>query len=313
VPPEEDVEVVEKFFEAIFREGKEEGPFHPISVTAVQYECLRRGYYNALVPEELISLDGKVRTWIGRKLHETPIYPVHELRLVWAGVHGRIDEYDPASLKIVEKKTVRSIPREPRPHHVEQLKFYRVLMERNGFPVENASILYIDVSSARVRAYRVDVLDEPLEAIEDRMVARGQLLRDHLLSHQLPPRRMSWLCDYCAYVGWCFSDYNPPVPPDVLQMLNEEKLDIELVRAWLVAPRAFLQEFNCLGDQVAGTVLIGDREFRVKVDNDVVACSCGRERCEHALFFIVKAWLENRIPSGKYERLKKLFGAELPF
>lgn len=217
---EEDLEVLERFYTAIFRETKEE--HHPISVTQLVYECIRRGFYAAVVPEEIIESAGKIRTWIGKKLHETPIYPRSEIELEYKGVHGRIDEYDPKTCKLLEKKSTRRIPREPHEHHVRQMQYYRVLLEKNGMPVKEAAILYIDVDSATATAYRVDINGVSIEEVEKEMLERAETLKKALKLGILPPRKVSWTCfGYCPFFGWCFLDYIPPVPKEVIDKLGE--------------------------------------------------------------------------------------------
>lgn len=217
---EQDWEVLEAFYTAIFKECKEK--HHPISVTALVYDCLRRAFYNVVVPEEIIDPSGKIRIWIGKKLHETPIYQKNEVELSYKGVHGRVDEYDPSTRRIVDKKTTRKIPREPYEHHVKQLLFYKVIMEKNGFPVDKATLLYIDVNTTDIASYPVDLSKINLDTVEKEMLDKANKLRKALLSGILPPRHMSWLCYYCSFFGWCFLDYIPFVPPEVLEQIKSD-------------------------------------------------------------------------------------------
>jgi len=180
-----------------------------------------RTYYNAVVPEEIIDPAGKIRVWIGKKLHETSIYPKSEIELSYRGIHGRVDEYDPSSKRIIDKKTTRKIPREPHDHHVKQLLFYKVLMEHNGYPVEKATVLYIDVNSTDVAAYPVELSNFDMKAVEEEMLEKAEKLKRALRSGILPPRKMSWLCGYCVYFSWCFLNYMPPVPEKVLRKIED--------------------------------------------------------------------------------------------
>jgi len=219
---DQDLEVLEAFYTAVFKECLEK--HHPISVTALVYDCLRRAYYNAVVPEEIIDPAGKIRVWVGKKLHETQVFPVHELELEWRGIHGRIDEYDPERKLLVDKKTTRRIPKEPYEHHAKQLLFYKVLMEHNGYPVEKATVLYIDVNSTDVVAYPVDLsAGFDMEAVEKEMLGKADKLKKALKSGILPPRSMSWLCHYCSFFSWCFLNYMPPVPERTLKMIEEDE------------------------------------------------------------------------------------------
>ena len=94
-------------------------------------------------------------------------------------------------------------------------------MERNGYPVKRATVLYIDVNSTDIAAYPIDLSAHDMWQVEYEMLQKADVLRRALKSGILPPRRMSWLCGYCSFFGFCFVDYMPPVPKKILEMIGE--------------------------------------------------------------------------------------------
>ncbi|RLJ03520.1 MAG: hypothetical protein DRP11_00570, partial [Candidatus Aenigmatarchaeota archaeon] len=169
-------------------------------------------YYQITYPDVIIDPRGAIRTWIGRKLHETSILGGEvEIRLEYKGITGRIDEYKDGVL--LEKKTCRSIPKKPYPHHVRQVEYYWVLCERNGRPVKKAALMYIDVDSAEVEVFPVE-FERPLEEVEEEMLRKAEIISECLKTGILPPRKMTtWddktsklVCEYCAYYGICMRE-----------------------------------------------------------------------------------------------------------
>ena len=218
---EQDFVVLERFFEKVSKECLEE--HHPISVTNILY-CLRRGYYTATIPGVMGSV-GQIKVWIGRKLHETSIYPKSEMELEYTKdgvtVHGRIDEYDPEKRLLIEKKSTWYTPDKPYKHHIKQLLMYKLLLEKNGFPVERGILLYIGVDRARATAYPVDLNSVLTEEIEKEMFEKAGKLKKALKMGILPPREVGWFCQgYCSFLSMCFSDYTPPIPKEVLESIE---------------------------------------------------------------------------------------------
>jgi len=86
--------VLEKFFQSLIREELEEEKKHvyednKVSVTEIVYPCIRRGFFLRRLGNYYFDLESIIRTWIGRKLHETQMFELHELELEW----GTYDVY----------------------------------------------------------------------------------------------------------------------------------------------------------------------------------------------------------------------------
>jgi CRISPR/Cas system-associated exonuclease Cas4 (RecB family) len=215
--------LIEKFHQAITREAEEDEELHSKglpSVTSLCYECLRRAYYSITYPEIIIDPGGAIRTWIGRKLHETSILGgMMELELRYPkenGIAGRVDEYKDGIL--IDKKTTRRIPKEPYEHHITQIEYYWLLCERNGFPVKMAAIIYINVDTAEIGVFPIN-FKRSLDEIEKELLQKYDIIIKALKTGILPPRKMrTWepegnrlVCEYCSYYSICMrEDYDDP-------------------------------------------------------------------------------------------------------
>jgi CRISPR/Cas system-associated exonuclease Cas4 (RecB family) len=198
------VDVKEKFFSAVMKELEDGSRKNNIHVTELVYDCLRRGYYTHL-HGEMYDLEGAMRMWIGKKLHETSVLGgLNEVELQWQNIWGRVDEYDPNTKTLLEKKTTRQIPKNPYDHHVKQLNYYRVLLENNGYQVQRGLLLYVDVTTPAIEVF--DVLLADRKMVEQEMLAKYQILSEALAKQVPPPRATGWLCDYCPWVGRCFRE-----------------------------------------------------------------------------------------------------------
>jgi CRISPR/Cas system-associated exonuclease Cas4 (RecB family) len=210
--------LLERIYLSINREGEEEEPYlaeeekkGKVSVTMLVYECLRRAYYIKTIPFDIVDPSGSVRRWIGKKVHETPLLGKDaktELKLEYEGVVGVIDEYYDGLL--LEKKTTRFIPSAPYDHHVKQCEYYKVLLEKNGFPVKAAAIVYIDVKEGVIRPHFVET--RSVEEIEKELMEKKRRVLEALKSEDVPPRFISFwdkrsntlICSYCPFFGLCF-------------------------------------------------------------------------------------------------------------
>lgn len=205
----------ERFFCAVFKDLKTER--EGIHVSHLIYDCLRRAYYD-ITTDTPFGLEGGMRMWIGKKLHELPVSDNSELTLEWEGIIGTIDEYQDGHF--VDLKTTRNVPRGPRPHHVKQLEMYRILLERNGYEVKSASMLYIDVNTTEVVEFPTkfiktkskkteDIEKKTLKKIaklEEEMLEKKAKLETAVENRWLPKRHINWLCRYCNYSSRCFTD-----------------------------------------------------------------------------------------------------------
>ncbi|MEX0569364.1 MAG: Dna2/Cas4 domain-containing protein [Candidatus Njordarchaeota archaeon] len=182
---------------------KNKPPLEKINVTDLTFPCLRHAYFaKKLYPEQRARFPEIVAMWIGTKLHETKIFERNEVEVEFQGVYGRVDGYEEEV--ILELKTTRNIPAKPYPHHVKQVSYYRVLLERNGYPVKFAVILYVNVNSLETKSYIV-LFDRSLEDIEKELIERKNMLEKALKENKIPPPRPeeSWACDYCSFAYMC--------------------------------------------------------------------------------------------------------------
>jgi CRISPR/Cas system-associated exonuclease Cas4 (RecB family) len=206
--------LIERFHRAITKEAEEAEEFHrgKLTVTSLCYPCLRRAYYAVTYPDVIIDPRGAIRTWIGRKLHETSILGGSmELKLEYNGIVGIIDEYSDSIL--IDKKTTRNIPRVPYEHHVRQLEYYRLLCEKNHLPVKSMAVIYIDVDSAEIAVYPVES-SRSLSEIEEELMKKRDSILEALKTGILPPRNMAtWeptsnriICQFCPWYGICLRE-----------------------------------------------------------------------------------------------------------
>jgi len=201
-----------------------------VHVSDIVYPCARKAYYAHLSPPNL-DTEGAMRLWIGIKIHETPLTETNELTLEWNGITGTVDEYEDGLL--IDKKTTRNPPvyynrsrKEHvvslRDHHLTQLEYYKVLLEKNGYPVNEAGILYIDVNDAQVYFGRAK-FTRTSEEIEREMLSRAKTIELFLNERKLPPydNSIKWMCmKYCPYQQQCALNINPA------DYLTEEYLNI---------------------------------------------------------------------------------------
>jgi len=202
--------VLESFYSSVVRRLDEDRPpEEKIPVTSIIYSCYRRMYYTYLLGDRM-ELDSILRVWVGKSCHETPVLREHEVELELGDIVGKVDGYEVAVI-LEEKTTRKKIPAVPYDHHVRQVEYYRVLLERHGKPVGIGAVLYVDVNKARARAFPV-FFDRSLEEVEKEMLEKAEKLKGYLQRKELPPRDMVseiWLCNYCRYSMECFRDYNP--------------------------------------------------------------------------------------------------------
>lgn len=201
--------VFEKFYSALVREDLEEQEKHvpepdKVSVTEIVYACPRYSYLLRKYGQEQSDMRSVIRTWIGRKLHETQILEYHELELEWENIRGIVDEYEGGIA--IEKKTIMKAPRSPLEHHIRQCEYYRVLLEENGYPVIGFAILYIPLVQFD-DIYVYDVTDKlrDIDTVKQEMIERRDKLLQAIQADQLPPRHTTWLCRYCNNFYRCFS------------------------------------------------------------------------------------------------------------
>jgi len=209
-------QIMEKIYESIIMEADAGHGYGHLSVTMLTFPCERYSVYSLIVPPEQrqLTLQGILRMWEGTKLHDTSfLRKENEVELHWNGISGRIDEYDPDEAYLIDKKVTRSIPRDgAREHHIKQIQYYSVLLERNGKPVKDASIVYINPDICRIKISPVEL--RPIPVVEKEMIEKKERIMNCVEHGILPPRNVvPWeegganvLCAYCPFVARCFRE-----------------------------------------------------------------------------------------------------------
>lgn len=208
-------ELVEAFYRNIV--PTYEQPEGTVSVTSLSFPCLRRAVLEILSRQKVFQPRGLIYTWVGTMCHKTSILNGEtEIPLTWEGIYGRPDEYKDGVL--LEKKTTRSVPDEPRSHHVRQVRYYAVLLGKNGRPVTEAWILYINVDSGHIQPFQVELSD--LRVVEEEMLQRKSKVLRAAEAGILPPREMvPWeeggrtlVCEYCKLFWLCMANETVYIP-----------------------------------------------------------------------------------------------------
>jgi len=190
-----------------------------VHVSDLVYPCTRKAYYARLTPPNL-DTKGAITLYTGIKVHEMPLSENCELTLEWNGIVGTIDEYENGLL--IDKKTTRNVPKyynrsrkeqvvSLRSHHLTQLEYYKVLLEENGYDVDEAGILYIDVNESEVWFGRAK-FSRTSEEVKQEMIQRKTMLETFLNARKLPPfdNSIRWMCmGYCPYQQACALNRNP--------------------------------------------------------------------------------------------------------
>jgi len=109
---------------------------------------------------------------------------------------------------IVDKKTADYrgyVPKQASEHHVEQVNLYRLLLNKcKKMDAEWGCNIYIDTSE-KDKVYSFAYRLRPIEDTLQRLRERREILVKWQENGQLPPRVISWGCDYCSYAQACFS------------------------------------------------------------------------------------------------------------
>ena len=193
-----------------------------VHVSDLVYSCPRKAYYAHTKPAAL-NMKSAITLWTGIMLHETPLTENCEMTLEWEGIVGTIDEYDPVSQMLIDKKTTRNVPEyynrsrkekvvSLRSSHLTQLEYYRVLLEENGYPVREAGIIYIDVGESAMAFGRAK-FSRPMDEVKAEMLARRDVIKYALDNRELPPydNSVKWFCmGYCNHQQDCALNVNPP-------------------------------------------------------------------------------------------------------
>jgi len=190
------ISIRERFLEAVARDDKPRKP--GLHVSDLTPDCLRRSWYEKHLgafnsPSTLLSF------WKGRKLHEIRLLKQSELELEWGGILGTIDQYEDGNL--LDLKTTTNTPdRLPEPYR-RQIEYYRVLLERNGYPVQTAHVLFFNLVDNQTKLFTLDSIRTQTD------IEKEMLERKTILEQSEPPDRNvdDQYCKFCSYGCVCFA------------------------------------------------------------------------------------------------------------
>ena len=188
-------ELKAKLYKSLLEEHEKSGF---ISVSWLIYDCARYGYFQDLYGD---IRDGRTtaKLWLGRAIHEKSFLKEREIELRADGIIGRIDEYEDGTL--VEKKTTSKIEFVPS-HHRLQVEYYTWLLNKNGKPVNDSWLLYIQLNPPAFKF--IPVFPREMDIIEKEILKKAKIIRQALDNKEMPPQNISWLCEYCNYFSKCF-------------------------------------------------------------------------------------------------------------
>lgn len=214
--------ILEQFYGAMVNSMQEEYFKTGIHITDITRDCLRPAYYRAKYGGmQFFGLWDTYNLWKGKMLHLTNVLPQGEVEVEWSGVKGRIDDYDPATGIIVEKKIIGRIPTEPLPHHTKQLQFQTVLMRENDKDVNKGFILYISPENKKAVGFEVPVAVADLIDARAEIEEKAKALEKAFLENTIPPRSTSWECSYCPYFTPCLVKEEPALANKIIKEASE--------------------------------------------------------------------------------------------
>jgi hypothetical protein len=199
-----------------------------ISTLPLSYNCPRQRFlYYQVVSIEFHDLRTFNSFLKGHVYHQIPVFSngEHELQLVWEGIVGHPDDYDPVNHILVDKKFTENPPKkvkygwedplkepaEPRPNHAKQTEYYKVQLEEgyefNGTPsrrpVKSIYILYKKTGDPDYMAMASKVNFRSSDTIKTEMRQRRDEYKKSILENKIPDGEMGWECGYCDFFSLC--------------------------------------------------------------------------------------------------------------
>jgi len=187
------------------------------------YKCKRYAFYKLRFPEafNIANRKQKLRFWVGEALHDKRILPEDknfpfDKMVQYRKCYFTPDEYYCGPLSnglgvLLEKKSVRnwaSLGRNfPNPEHVKRCEHYRMAMVLNEYSCSIIALLYIDYIALRLFMFSTSDGSLSLRAVSETKQTFDLLMDDFELSMDkniLPPRHITWLCDFCPAFTECF-------------------------------------------------------------------------------------------------------------
>jgi CRISPR/Cas system-associated exonuclease Cas4 (RecB family) len=183
----------------------EDFPKREIRRGALQSPCSRSSWYFYFF-DARPALSNITDMAIGTLVHGIPMYSKHELHETWQGIRLDVDEYDPETGIMVEKKTAKE-PNKYMPYesHRTQLEHGRAMLQDLGYSINSAWILYIFKDGSMAQVYNIPETrskDEVLNEIRE----RKKILEEYIEKKELPPRMLGYQCGYCEFGSLCFQN-----------------------------------------------------------------------------------------------------------
>jgi hypothetical protein len=264
-----------------------------VHVTALTYECVRRGYYGITIGGQAYDIQTLIRFWIGNAIHRAPLLQHHEMPVEYEGIVGTVDEYEDGCL-VDKKHTSNKIPSSPNEHYVTQVEYYSVMLQAMGYPVDEAHIFYIDVITPAAKDFLVEL--RPAETIRKEMIKRKKLLQEALDTKIPPERVVGWHCGYCNFASICW---------------RSEELTLHQER-WEKAQELFGKELYrsiAIDDAtISAKFTMGEKEYACYLDESEFFCSCTdhatrKVMCKHLLGLLLE--VKGKIPKERYQKYIK--------
>jgi len=103
-----------------------------------------------------------------------------------------------------ESLTPQVMPPQPYPSHVRQLNLYAWLLVRNGYPVRQAELVYLDMSEPLRLPVALWPLEETERYLKARLAALHQVGPDGFPTGVKDDPAENWLCRFCPVAETCF-------------------------------------------------------------------------------------------------------------
>jgi len=138
-------------------------------------------------------------------------------------ISGQPDLLKPKFMLIRDYKTCEKPPifDSPFPHHIQQLNGYRWLV----YPEYDIKVLEVQyLSMKECRKIKAPVWE--INAIEDFLRPRVQVLKKALAEHVIPPKPLAseqWICRYCDVIDICGQIYEQELIEKAKSLLLENK------------------------------------------------------------------------------------------
>jgi hypothetical protein len=211
-------EVVRKFIKLLLEwelieRDKRKGELHLTDLTS---PCIRQLYFSKK-ENGVEDIPDLIRAWEGKMLHEFPLLEQHELELEYMGVKTSIDEYDPNTGTLIEKKFVSFMPKDEGElkkyyaHYIEQVEYEALFLIKNGKVVNDAFLLFVcrgepEQGRPYINAFRIPIDVASVERRFNEKVEVVKLILDRGEPPEIPQGFMpfDYPCTYCGFRGRCW-------------------------------------------------------------------------------------------------------------